>query len=456
MTSVDSTTISVNDEQNQNDEQEQADSYSVDDLFDDDYDSDSEGEDIVLDDEDDDQGNNDQKDDADDEDDMYDDEEDVAKSSKNSDSLRLDFIDNSRINNDKKSRVDDDDDDDDDDDSHLFSLRRKNASKLGSNDAIKIISTPHGKVGIVYQSNDGADDLSKKGTNESIDKSRKITPVLTPDGKVALLYRGGASGGSTKYEPIQNLTNNEFMTKFQDNKTSSITNSDDDETTEQQPITVVPDTTTTTISTTTVRFGNFNEPNEEENSILPNINRPLSEVLGIKKNQFTQFRITDRSPTATPSLSGQKVDMSSTTSNKIPDLPNYDYDYGVGEVENDVLFGESNKATATDSPIHHVEDTIQPTTLSDVLTKTEVINLAIIPAFESDLQLIQQQELEQQQHSNHHRKHHRHRHRHMQDLTAIHCAMQAMVAIAAMATIFGMLGAYFKTRILDQITIMHW
>ncbi len=382
---------------------------------------------------------------------MYDDEEDVVKSNKNSDSLRLDFIDNSRINNnDKKSN-------DDDGESHLFSMRRKNASKLGSNDAIKIISTPHGKVGIVYQSNDGHDDLSKKGANESIDKSRKITPVLTPDGKVALLYRG-ASGGSTKYEPIQNLTNNEFMTKFQDNKTSSITNFDDDETTEQQqqPITVVPDTTTTTISTTTIRFGSIHEPSEEENSILPNINRPLSEVLGIKKNQFTQFRITDRSPTATPSLSGSKVDVSSTTSNKIPDMSNYDYDYGVGEVENDVLFGESNKEAVTESPIHHIEDTIQPTTISDVLSKTEVINLAIIPAFESDLQLIQQQELEQQQHSNHHRKHHRHRHRHMQDLTAIHCAMQAMVAIAAMATIFGMLGAYFKTRILDQITIMHW
>ncbi|KAJ6647853.1 hypothetical protein Bhyg_03076, partial [Pseudolycoriella hygida] len=68
--------------------------------------------------------------------------------------------------------------------------------------------------------------------------------------------------------------------------------------------------------------------------------------------------------------------------------------------------------------------------------KTEVINLAIIPAFDSDLQLIQRQELEQQQHANHHRKHHRHKHRHMQDLTVIHCAMQAMVAIAAMATIF--------------------
>lgn len=382
---------------------------------------------------------------------MYDDEEDVVKSSKNSDSLRLDFIDNSRINNEKKSN------DDDDDGSHLFSLRRKNASKLGNNDAIKIISTPHGKVGIVYQSNDGnAADLSKKGANESMDKSRKITPVLTPDGKVALLYRG-ASSVNTKYEPIQNLTNNEFMTKFQDNKTSSITNLDEEETTEQQqPITVVPDTTTTTISTTTIQFGNFHEPNEEENSILPNINRPLSEVLGIKKNQFTQFRITDRSPTATPSLSSKKIDVSSTTSNQIPEVSNYDYDYGVGEVENDVLFGESNKEAVTESAVHHVEDTIQPTTISDVLAKTEVINLAIIPAFDSDLQLIQQQELEQQQHSNHHRKHHRHRHRHMQDLTAIHCAMQAMVAIAAMATIFGMLGAYFKTRILDQITIMHW
>lgn len=108
--------------------------------------------------------------------------------------------------------------------------------RKNSNDAIKIISTPLGKVGIVYQQTptDGELDqqlnqqqsqqnsqLDGQGKGQGQQKPAtqftdfdalspdpesshrfpsphpKITPVLTPDGKVALLYRGDSRAPST-------------------------------------------------------------------------------------------------------------------------------------------------------------------------------------------------------------------------------------------------------------------
>lgn len=409
-------------------------SYSADDFFDrddedDDDDEYNDEEDVKV------------VDDDDDDDDEYDDEKTVKPIKKQH--SNLDFIENSyKINNDEE-----------DDGKHLFASRRKASAKLGTNDAIKIISTPHGKVGILYQSTN-SNDTKKSTATSGTDMKQRITPVLTPDGKVALLYRG-ASDVSNKYEPIQDLTN------FTDNKPfSSIKNLTIIETNSsvlsstQSTTTVTIETTTVTTTTTKISQVQLQDNNEEENSILPNINRPLSEVLGIKKNQFTQFRITDKAQTATPPLSPFPQ---TTPSNQIPEVSNYEYDYGDEDSDSDTAESTQRSQIQT-PPYQDIDDTIKTTTFADVLTKTEVVNLAIIPAFDSDLQLIQEQE---NRHTNHHRKHHRHRqqqqHRHdMQDLSAIHCAMQAMVAIAAMATVFGMLGAYFKTRVLDQITIMHW
>jgi len=105
--------------------------------------------------------------------------------------------------------------------------QRKNGPyhRKNGNDAIKIISTPLGKVSIVYQQTDkdqspdkDAQQQQKKPALTDFDALSpdpesshrfpsphpKITPVLTPDGKVALLYRGDSE--SSKYEPIRNLT----------------------------------------------------------------------------------------------------------------------------------------------------------------------------------------------------------------------------------------------------------
>lgn len=467
------------DDDNQNeDEREQSDSgYALDDdFFDDDEEYDDEEttagrvsasrDDSVL---------QDDNDDGDDDDYDDDEEEDDAspassKTRKNTDSLSIDFMETGKTSNDGEATIDPE--------RHLFSSRRKGiGAKMGTNDAIKIISTPHGKVGILYQSsnqtNGGRNGASFKktdpadGQNNSGDLKQRITPVYTADGKVALLYRG-ASSDFSKYEPIKNLTH---FTDHQINKTESPVTSTSTEHTTLKPTT----TSTSTSRSTTVQYGAALE-NEEENSILPNINRPLSEVLGIKKNQFIQFRITDRVPTATPSLSNS-FELSTPPSNRLPDQINYEYDYGtnggVESTDNDqrsqIMTPPRGEYGSAKIPIYDESNNPTDTTFADVLSKTEVVNLAIIPAFDDDLQAIHDHELRQALESsasagassNHHqhRRHHRHRphgRQTLEDLSAIHCAMQAMVAIAAMATVFGMLGAYFKTRVLDQITIMHW
>lgn len=386
------------------------------------------------------------------------------------------------------------------------------------------------------------DTTKNRSTSQVNDKTKllqkQITPVLTHDGKVALLYRGAqdAIGGKQKIDASKSLTDfpqsigqdGLTITKtnydiVSDNENTKLTNfsiSDKNATqidsglsgrnTEKLAVVVAAETTTTTIRTKLTTFppivANTKKPilklfksdddasrntNEEENSILPNINRPPSEVLGIKKNQFIQFRITDLMATATPTLMSQDVvtkktptaDNSENDATKIEQTdginehntqngntnneyaPNFDYDYYNGNRENN----EEHRLATQPVDLGESSHSFDSTTISDVLSKAEVVNLAIIPAFEGDLNLHRFHE-QHQQHQNdvsndnehfynmldrdENDKTQKHRHHH-KDLSALHCAMQALVAIAAMATVFGMLGAYFKQRFLDQLTIMN-
>lgn len=502
----------------------------------------------------------------------------------------------------------------DDFDRHPYQSRdSKSDSKSDSKDAIKIISTPLGKVSIIYQSNtnnsstavnansdskskifdnsnqnnmnkfknfynhninvgvkpnatnplrtvknrehhrhnhhhyhqqssipvaNGADG-SKGRNNQMNDKTKllqkQITPVLTADGKVALLYRGAQdTPNQHKIEVGKNLTDfapsinvqesvingktnynvvNENGPKIPDASIdSTIANQTEKlgiKNMEKLAVIVASETTTTTIRTkltTLAPVANTERPvlklfksdentsrntNEEENSILPNINRPPSEVLGIKKNQFTQFRITDMTATATPTLTSQEITEKTPISygNEIPKAvdafdnanehdsrgqdtfnPNIDYDYN-GNRES--VFNNVPNHLATPPDIgEHSHGFDDSTTISDVLSKAEVVNLAIIPAFEGDLHKFHEQQQNDVSNDNNPYfnmvdreesgteavagKQHKHRHHKIKDLSALHCAMQALVAIAALATVLGMLGAYFKQRILDQLTILHW
>lgn len=380
------------------------------------------------------------------------------------------------------------------------------------------------------------DSSLKDRTNQMNDKTKllqkQITPVLTADGKVALLYRGAQdTNGQQKIEVSSNLT--DFIHSVNSQESSGITgkmnynivseskqaglsgeiatNQTENitaKTLEKLAIIVAAETTTTTTRTKLTTFApvvNTERPvlrlfksdentsqntNEEENSILPNINRPPSEVLGIKKNQFTQFRITDLTATATPTLNNQEVTEKTPSSyaNEVPKIidtlentnkhethghdvfgQNLDYDYNSNRDSN---FNNVPNHLATPAFDFTHNGAGDSTTISDVLSKAEVVNLAIIPAFEGDLHRFHEQQQNDVSDDNNPYynmldrdenggetvagKQHKHRHHKIKDLSALHCAMQALVAIAALATVFGMLGAYFKQRILDQLTIMHW
>lgn len=375
---------------------------------------------------------------------------------------------------------------------HLYSTRRK----TGTNDAIKIISTPHGKVGILYQSSASSSTADSLGiASKQFNPNQRITPVLTADGKVALLYRGANSDLSSKYEPIINLNkfldnNNETTTLSSPTSSSSSSSTsttiNNEATLLVQHIKMITSSTSTTTShpplprstpPLPVQVSPFRGPslrmervdNEEDNSILlPNINRPLSEVLGIKKNQFTQFRIPDHQQTSTST--SVVPSSSSTFTVRAPDIPNYEYDYDNknnnnnnnnkrienGRFENSQIRPPPQETIPQDDDDGHRRST--DSIIDDVLSRTDVVNFAIIPAFDSDLQAIQTEHDEANAaDANIGRKHHRHRSRYtVQELSAIHCTMQAMVAIAALATVLGMLGAYFRTRVLHRMTVFHW
>lgn len=436
-----------------------------------------------------------------------------------------------------------------------FSSRRKPATKLGSNDAIKFIDTPHGKVGFVYQApaagtaaaDDDAKAKSSPGrlaggssdvfdddddTDEGVAGSyarrknaanagvpagneapkQRITPVLTADGKVALLYRGASDSGSTgKYEPIRNLTSYEEAPGTETPSATAAAALEYTTLLVQTSSTTSTTVRTTTTTTTTATFIGGRRPatalgdNTEENAILPNINRPLSEVLGIKKNQFTQFRIADHGlpgvPAPQPPPLIPSMDFGgggyrhhgagdSDSSNRLPDatVMRSESHRPIDQQPTQIVapparrppfdersdFGRA-AANAADSDDGTNDDGDLDPSYTDALSKTEVVNLAIIPAFDSDLLAIQEQEdrraaaeaangygyvpvmggdgQQQRTHYRHRTTQHR---RKAEDLSAIHCAMQAMVAIAALATVFGMLGAYFKTRVLDQLQLQHW
>ncbi|EDW38688.1 GL16264 [Drosophila persimilis] len=408
--------------------------------------------------------------------------------------------------------------------------QRKSGShyyRKNGNDAIKIISTPLGKVSIVYQQTDKDQEQDKdlqqqqkkpaltdfdalspdpESSHRFPSPHPKITPVLTPDGKVALLYRGDSE--NSKYEPIRNLTHKFAGTPSKEPSKTSLDSAADDSSSDDSVYTDSEDSDdhgdgkSEAAAATTPKpvLPEIMEPpanvqpggsfiiRPTSDSLLPMINRPLSEVLGIKKNQFQETRVRDQLPTlpteATPrSLLAQpggaggetprhfltKVNLAEyPTSGRTlqqPLLPfSRDFDFSrdntmldersrIRELEKQrEREREHNEATSKGGGGATEAHTIAN---EQLLSKTEVINLAIVPQFDEDMERLQRLH----ENGGGGRRHHRARHRHKQteeELSGIHCVMQVMMGIAAVSTVFGMLGTFFKQRILDQLRVMHW
>uniref|UniRef100_T1GJW9 Uncharacterized protein n=1 Tax=Megaselia scalaris TaxID=36166 RepID=T1GJW9_MEGSC len=286
-------------------------------------------------------------------------------------------------------------------------------------------------IGIVYEQPHTSSTSSHKSTPTDFDSLSpasvagrhsthpKITPVLTADGKDSEEDMGWDDDDDDDVDVVTNDSSSES------NKNSIEVEQSTNNLEVEQPLSRIPELP--------------NSGQGVDNSVLPMINKPLSEVLGIKKNQFTQFRIKDNEPTTTPpsilppfvfNSGGESKSINhENPSINLGGLYNSraaaDFDFGrdatmldtklnalANEEENQVEGNQLNEEDATIAA-------------SDVLAKTEVVNLAIIPHFD--------EEFEKQQHLKDHelrRLHHRQRHRYRhinEDISNIHWKIRDFV-----------------------------
>lgn len=448
-------------------------------------------------------------------------------------------------------------------------LLSSGSRKLRKNDSIKVISTPNGKVGIVYkvEPKSPEEDKTKKSSESqsggTLEVHQKITPVMTADGKVALLYRGASDNSETfrnKYEPI---TNKDILTQLIDNNNKSTTSSsssnvlnsiknittknsiynsnydsydsfnrnsnnviidpaaiesdsvessvnnrqltngdpESHESTSSRGTDLQSTFTTTatmnTISTTTTTASlsrpedDVLNPSPDENDQLYQerqentlqINRPLSEVLGIKKNLYLdasvkipnietsthKMRITNSNNLLSSLLGSINGNDNSTGSNRIVsnyvsknfrNNANIEYEdrLSIGDRRGYSVNGYSqsrfsiNRRTTPPLPPRIIKEESEEEWSNDN-SVPEVINLAIIPAFEHE---IEEKYLRPHGDDHYYRRHKHHYNNVAPGHPTVHCAMQVIVACVVLGTFFGIAGAFFRSRIIDQIRILYW
>jgi hypothetical protein len=387
-----------------------------------------------------------------------------------------------------------------------FNRTNKIYNKLRKNDAVKVIDTPSGRAGFVYQSSSSNNNQdfpmgpSIKESNTNWEDSysqnqfvnrnandvklvpddasnQKIMPVRTSDGKVALFVRGdtsryfdgesqnngsGNSLSSKKYEPITNLTsiikalnskndNNNINNKHNDSINlgdtlepittlqeqnrrinrldeffAQVTNKlkhieevvehelgvDVDDSTENEEATTITTTTTTTEAP-------YEEDIHKKN--LLQINRPLSEVLGLPKK--THYH--------------HPQDPLQTSTSEIP-----------------FMRTTENRRINTAHKTTHAEGVLTTTESNEneEFDQESAINIAVIPGFDSEME----ERLFGKGKDNLDRNLNEVSSTTSGAISSIHCAMQAMVAIACACTVFGVLGAYYKVEIVNQVRIFYW
>jgi hypothetical protein len=173
---------------------------------------------------------------------------------------------------------------------------------------------------------------------------------------------------------------------------------------------------TTVTSTTTTTEAPYDEENHKKN--LLQINRPLSEVLGLPKK--THYHHPQDPHTSTSELPTIRT----TESRRI---------------------NTAHKTTADGVPT--TPETAEP----EEFDQENSINIAVIPGFDSEME----ERLFGKNRNN--------LDRNLNEvpttsgaISSIHCAMQAMVAIACAFTVFGVLGAYYKIEIVNQVRVFYW
>lgn len=382
-------------------------------------------------------------------------------------------------------------------------------NKLRKNDAVKVIDTPSGRAGFVYQSSSNSNSNSNpdfpigpsvKESNSNWEDSysqnqfvnrnandvkmvpddtsnKKIMPVLTSDGKIALVVRGdtsrsfdesqtngsGNSVSAKKYEPITNLTS--IITALNSNNDNNVNNKQNDsinlgdgleqiKTIQEQNRLInrldeflasvtnkvkhieevvehelgideedhgelEDETTTPSTTTTTTTEASWDEDDHKKHVLQ--INRPLSEVLGLpKKTHYHHPNDPLHTTTEMPFIR-------QTT--------------------------EVRRINTPHKPVTHLEPVLTTTESAEEFDheSPEVINIAVIPGFDSEMEerLFGKGQKNLDRDTNEIPET-------SGAMSSIHCAMQLMVALACACTVFGVLGAYYKVEIVNQVRVLYW
>lgn len=427
-----------------------------------------------------------------------------------------------------------------------FNRTGKIYNKLRKNDAVKVIDTPSGRAGFVYQSGSGGSNSNNNNNNNnnhhdfsnhgqsnkesnsnwedsytqnqfafnrnandvklipSDDASnKKILPVLTSDGKIALVVRGDTS----RY--------------FDENASGNASGSNSISSKKYEPITNL-----TSIITALNSNNDNNNNNKHNDSININLGDGISDLRAIQE----QNRLINRLDEFLASVTNKVKHIEEEIEHKLGiDVDQSKDDDEEGQQEEDDRFHIDQTATTTTTiepffeeeedgrrdlllinrPLsevlglpkkthyHHPHETLLPTSeipstkhhssstnvdgrkintiqrttivdSSSILTTTttdssqgeefdlespEKINIAVIPRFDSELE----ERLFGKNRDNANRNYNEiPNDASAGAISSIHCAMQVMVAIICACTVFGFLGAFYRIQIVNQIRIIYW
>lgn len=398
-----------------------------------------------------------------------------------------------------------------------FNRTGKIYNKLRKNDAVKVIDTPSGRAGFVYQSgntastnqqsspsikesnpnwedsfsqsssfaNRNANDVKLIPPDETNTSNKKILPVLTADGKIALVVRGdtsrqifdesqnngsGNSVNTKKYEPITNLTS--IITALNSNTDN---NNNNHKVNDSIKISET-DTELKVIQEQNRLINRLDEFFASVTNKIKHVEEEIEHKLGIDVEEaddtledtlesFDGISVTTTTTTVEPfnifdgeDENRKNLLLINRPLSEVLGLPKKTHYHHPHE------FGPEITKLHPESPtrprinkVHKTSTTLESTTTTTDssqaeefdLESPEKINIAVIPRFDS--------ELEERLFG---KKNDRDMSNEIPDksgaISSIHCAMQVMVAVACACTVLGVLLSYYRIPLANQFRGIYW
>lgn len=409
-----------------------------------------------------------------------------------------------------------------------FNRTGKIYNKLRKNDAVKVIDTPSGRAGFVYQSgsNSGSSSNRNQDSSPSIKESnsnwedsysqssqfvnrnandvklipsddnnhhhhsnnKKIMPVLTADGKIALVVRGdtsrqifddgqnngsGNSVNTKKYEPITNLTS--IITALNSN------NNDNNNNNHKVNESVDINTELKAIQEENRRINRLDDFFASVTNKIKHIEEEIEHKLGINIEE-EQEEVDDAEETG----EGLQIDSMTTTSktttvesffdnedenrrdlllinrplSEVLGLPKkthyhhpHDFLHTSAPEVNRRIINTAHRTSSQTEILSTASTTVTSTTAQTEefdLESPEKINIAVIPRFDSELEERLFGKKKNREHMNNEIPNA------SGAISSIHCAMQVMVAVACACTVLGVLGNYYRIPLTNHFRDVYW